>query len=57
MLDGLDQALTEATRRPSWRTRQKRTRIGWRKVTAQALLVLAAVAFVAALLCYGNTTR
>lgn len=51
-LDGLDEALDEATRRQV--TRQRRTRIGWRQVTAQLLYVLAAIAFVGALLWGGD---
>ncbi|MEU9396925.1 hypothetical protein AB0D86_43915 [Streptomyces sp. NPDC048324] len=55
MLDGLDQALTEATRQPRRRKRQRRTRIGWRQVAVQVLYVVAVAAFVTALLAYGTT--
>lgn len=57
MLDGLDRALTEATRQPRRRKRQRqrRTRIGWRQVAVQVLYVVAVAAFVAALLAYGTT--
>lgn len=56
MLDGLDkvlEAMEEATRPPR---RQRRTRIGWRQVTAQLLFVVAVAAFVAALLAYGGAS-
>ncbi|MDX2841019.1 hypothetical protein PV377_18920 [Streptomyces ipomoeae] len=53
LLDGLDQALTEASRKPS--RRRRRTRIGWRQVAVQVLCVVAVAAFVAALLSHGNT--
>ncbi|MDX2802666.1 hypothetical protein [Streptomyces scabiei] len=55
LLDGLDQALTEASRKPSRRKRQRRTRIGWRQVAVQVLCVVAVAAFVAALLSHGTT--
>jgi hypothetical protein len=52
MLDGLDKALAQA--RPRQPHRRRRTRIGWRQVTAQLLFVVAVVAFVLTLLAYGG---
>lgn len=52
ILDGLDEVLDEVTRKPP---RRRRTRIGFRQVTAQLLFVVAVAAFVAALLCYSGT--
>ncbi|MFC8094642.1 hypothetical protein [Streptomyces sp. NPDC057301] len=52
MLDGVDKALAQTRPRPPHRRR--RTRIGWRQVTAQLLFVVAVVAFVFALLAYGG---
>ncbi|MBK6015808.1 hypothetical protein [Streptomyces sp. MBT53] len=53
-LDGLDKVLEalEGAARPP---RRRRTRIGWRQVTAQLLFVVAVAAFVAAVLAYGHT--
>lgn len=50
ILDGLDKVLAQATRSP----RRRRTRIGWRQVTAQLLFVVSVTAFVLALLAYGG---
>ncbi|MFE4580635.1 hypothetical protein [Streptomyces chartreusis] len=50
-LDGLDEALREATRPPR---RRRRTRIGWRQVSVQLLLVVTVTAFVLTLLAYGS---
>jgi hypothetical protein len=51
ILDGLDKELAEVTRPPP---RRRRTRIGWRQVTAQLLFVVSVTAFVLALLAYGG---
>lgn len=55
LLDGLDEAVKEATRPQRRRTRRRRTRIGWRQVAAQMLYVLAVTASVVSLLCYGGS--
>lgn len=52
MLDGLDTALREME--STGRCRRWWHLIGWRQITAQLLFVLAAVAFVTTLLCYGR---
>jgi hypothetical protein len=50
-LGGIDRALGKASRPPR---RRRRTRIGWRQVTAQLLFVVTVTAFVLALLAYGD---
>ncbi|MFJ9752429.1 hypothetical protein [Streptomyces chartreusis] len=49
-LNGLGRALEESA--PP--RRRRRTRIGWRQVTAQVLFIVTVTAFVLALLAYGG---
>ncbi|WP_432198861.1 hypothetical protein [Streptomyces sp. bgisy027] len=50
-LDGLDRAYRKAAPPPR---RRRKSRIGWRQVTAQLLFVVTVTAFVLALLAYGG---